>query len=134
MPSLTASWGVKTGAAIDQLHPTLQKAIPLIAQAWAGMFPEDTDGMTITSGHEGSPTDPPDVRVHGEKSKHYIPNNASGKGEAIDIRVNDVQMYKGARFIAIAWTILESNFPEIEWFLFPEAWLTPRAHIHIQFK
>jgi len=134
MPTLSASWSVKPGADLSNLHPTLQKALPLLAHSWAGMFPEDIDGMTITSGHEGAPTDPPDVRVHGEHSKHYIPNNPSGFGEAVDIRVNDVQMYKAARFVAIAWIVLESNFPEIEWFLFPEAWLTPKAHIHIQFK
>jgi hypothetical protein len=132
MATVTTTWSLKPGAEIQNLHPTLQKALPLLALVWSAMFPEDSDGMVVTSGHEGAPTDPPEKRVHGVHSKHYIANNASGFGEAIDLRVNDVQQYKAARCLHLFWTVLETNFPEVEWYIFPESWLKPNAHLHIQ--
>ena len=131
MPTLSANWSVKEGADIAHLHPTLLKAVDLLVFAWAAMFPEDKDGLNITSGHEGPDTGPD--RTHGEKSKHYPSNNSSGKGEAIDIRFNDVYQWKASLFVGIAWTILVANYGDI-WKFFPEKILTSSSHLHIQLK
>jgi hypothetical protein len=57
-------------------------------------------GVTITSGNEGYPGD----GVHHEGSKHYPQNNKSGKGEAVDIRIWDVNQQDSARRIREALT------------------------------
>lgn len=71
---------VKPEAKIDNLHPMLAAALPTIER----VFKDYDSYCTLTSGHEGSPTDLD--RVHKATSKHYIVNNKSGKGEACDFR------------------------------------------------
>jgi len=113
---------------ISKLHPNLLDTLPTIEKAWNAFFPEDIDGGTITSGHEV--TTP---LVHGEKSKHYITNNASGLGEAVDIRAHDVQQAKVTIFVGILWTTLTVIHGD-KFKIFAEGMLTGNSHIHIQLK
>ena len=121
---------IKPGVEVHDLHPSLRDSLPFLEMSWKSFFPEDTDGALITSGHEGSPTD--EHRVHGPSSKHYKQNNADGLGHAIDLRVNDVQQWKAAIWLGKAWELLNINFPNHGWKLFPENFLKESAHIHIQ--
>lgn len=114
---------------ISKLHPTLVKALPTIESAWLTFFPEDADGGTITSGHEDIAV----PRIHGDKSKHYIPNNDSGFGEAVDLRAHDVLQWKVTVFVGILWTTLTIIYGDV-FKIFAEGMLTPNSHIHIQLK
>jgi len=124
-----ALWAEKPEVESDKLHPTLKEAITLLSLLWAGTFPEDKDGMVITSGHEGHSTDPKPPRVHVVRSRHYLENGA-GEGHAIDIRLNDVSQQKAAVFLSIVWMSLVMNFGDI-WQIYPESILTPNAHLHV---
>ena len=120
---------IKPGADISHLHPNLVHANLIIDKLWGAVFPEDLDGCTITSGHEGDPTD----GVHTPTSKHYIPNCASGFGEAEDLRVNDVQQWKATVFAGVLWTVLFLAIGD-HFTIFAENILKPGAHIHVQIK
>lgn len=66
---------------IEKLHPDLKELIPKIDVLWELCFPGND--CVITSGHE-------ETAPHSVKSKHYIRNNPSGYGCAVDVRINDV--------------------------------------------
>jgi hypothetical protein len=119
----------KPGVDISKLHPELTALLPVVDNLWNAVFPDDSDGALITSGNEGSPGD----GVHGDKSKHYPANNDSGKGEAIDIRLNDVLQWKATYFCGLLMSLLSTNYPS-KYSVFCEKLLTPAAHCHIQFR
>lgn len=114
---------------ISKLHPSLVTIQSTVYHLWEAFFPEDVDGATITSGHE----DIANPRVHAPTSKHYIVNNASGFGEAFDLRAHDVQQAKVTIFVGLLWTtltVVHGDFFKI----FAEGMLTGNSHIHIQLK
>lgn len=85
-------FSVKAFAQIDNLSDEIRNAIPKIiaarraaAERWARELPDPV----ITSGHEEDINPTTGQLYHAEKSKHYIKNNPSGKGEAIDWRTRD---------------------------------------------
>ena len=103
-----------------------------IYKLWGAVFPEDADGLTITSGHEVV-MDEAGKLIHSPKSKHYIANNDSGFGEAIDIRYNDVKQAKAAIFTGIVWQVLTLSIGDL-FVMFSERMLTDSSHLHIQLK
>ena len=120
---------VKQGADISNIHPLIRRAMETTDALWLAFFPEDEDGMTITSGCEGSSGD----GVHGDKSKHYPANNASKQGEAVDVRLNDVLQWKATIFCSVLWTILTVNHGD-KFKVFAENLLKSSAHCHIEIK
>ena len=121
---------VKPGADISNLHPDIVAALKQLDLMWQAFFPEDKDGMTVTSGHEGVPGLPDSV--HGPTSKHYIVNNKSGKGEAVDIRLNDVTSRKGTVFCGWVGLALPFVIPTVKYDVFAEKILTQSAHLHLE--
>lgn len=118
---------VKTGAQIDKLHPEITRALKVIDLLWQAFFPEDISGLTITSGHEGIATD----GTHGPSSKHYLSNNISGLGEAVDIRLNDVSSRKATAFCGLVAFVLNYT-TNIHYDVFAERILTQSAHLHLE--
>ena len=118
---------IKVGARRDNLHPSLEKALVVGEQLWPLWYPEDKDGPLITSGNEGHPGD----GIHGVSSKHYPENNLSKKGEAVDLRLNDVKNGLAQSFAAnLEWILLRVHGLKVTIFL--ENILKTTAHIHIQ--
>ena len=78
--------GLKSGAQINNLDKKLEEQLRNIALLWKAFFPADTDGLTITSGCEGSKDD----GVHKPSSLHYPENSPTLLGRAIDLRTFDV--------------------------------------------
>jgi len=79
-------YSLKKGVKVDRLHPSISQRLPSLGFLWRAFFPEDEDGLTITSGHEGSPAD----KIHMLHSFHYTQNFSDEMGRAIDLRVRDV--------------------------------------------
>jgi len=120
---------IKVGARRDNLHPKLETIIAVAEALWPAWFPDDADGALITSGNEGHPGD----GVHGFSSKHYPENNASKKGEAIDLRLNDVKNGLAHNYAAaLEYTLLRVHGIQTTFLL--EKLLTPSAHLHIQLR
>lgn len=118
---------IKPGARRDNLHPTLEKVILVADQLWPLWFPGDADGAIITSGNEGHPGD----GVHGFSSKHYAENTASKKGEAVDLRLNDVKNGLAHHYAAnLEYVLFRVHGIKVTVFL--ERLLTASAHVHIQ--
>lgn len=125
-----STYNVKDGAKLDNVHKDVMIAlIDTITPYWRAYFPEDKDGLTVTSGCEGQPGD----GVHGNNSKHYPANCASTHGEAIDIRLNDVLQWKATVFCGDLFHELERRYPN-KFILFAEGILKPSAHCHIQLR
>ena len=118
---------VKQGAEISSLHPSLTKILKIADTLWGLVFPEDADGMTVTSGHEGFSGD----GVHGNKSKHYTTNSETAQGEAVDLRLNDVKNAKAHKFAFILEVLVEDVY-NIPINIFIEKELTQSAHFHIE--
>lgn len=120
---------IKPGARRDNLHPTLDQILGIVDQLWPLWYPDDADGALITSGNEGHPGD----GVHGVSSKHYAENTASKKGEAVDLRLNDVKNGLAHQFAAnLEFILLRVHGIRVSIFL--ENILKTTAHIHIQLK
>src|SRR3990172_7874262 len=68
---------LKPSVRIELLHPLLKAALVEIE----AVYNEHDSLLTITSGHEGDPSD----KVHLATSKHYLVNNC-GAGCAVDCR------------------------------------------------
>lgn len=103
----------KDGVKINLLDPMLSKELYPLAHCWVACFPLDGDGMTITSGYEGAPTD----GVHKPDSLHY-------KRRAIDIRVKDVDVDRArTTYVTLAKVLLGPDF-DVVW---------EGNHIHIEY-
>ena len=120
---------LKSGANISHIHPLLIRANLIIDRLWYAFFPEDLDGATITSGHEGNSSD----GVHVPTSKHYVVNCMSGYGEAEDFRINDVLQWKATLFCNVLWQTLFVNLGD-HFTVFAENILKQDAHVHLQIK
>ena len=93
---------------ISGLSTEMRRALGLIAVGWTITFPEDHDGLTITSAQDGK---------HMEKSKHY-------QGDAIDVRVFDVgNDTANTKFVPLIRVILGKDFDVI----------FEQDHIHIEY-
>jgi len=109
---------------ITRLHPVLKRSLTILDALWPIIYPNDADGLNITSGHE-------EISHHTEGSRHYIKNCKSGFGEAFDIRIKDVEQYKAIHVCHIFWTVIMLR-EKVDLKIYPEALLTDNAHIHIQ--
>ena len=108
------------GVDITGLDTDIALALPRLAYLWKAFFPKDADGLTITSGCEGNRTD----KVHKMASLHYKENSPSGKGRAIDIRVNDVPSATDVmKFVSCASMLLGDEYDVIH----------EGNHIHLEF-
>ncbi len=115
----------KNGVDLSHLHFTLLIVMDALDKIWNMAFPDDLDGLNITSGHE-------ETSKHSEKSKHYIHNCSSGFGEAFDCRVKDVKQADATKIGVILWMICEIRGINI--IILPEGFLTDNAHLHIQLQ
>jgi len=109
---------------ITRLHPVLKRSLTILDALWPIIYPNDEDGLNITSGHEM-------ISKHLADSKHYIRNCPSGSGEAFDIRIKDVEQHKAIHICHIFWTVIMLR-EKVDLKIYPEALLTDNAHIHIQ--
>lgn len=116
---------IKPGVDISQLHPTLEAALVVLDQIWPAFFPDDTDGLNVTSGHEHP-------SVHSDLSRHYIKNTKSGKGEAFDVRIKDVPQHEAHLVATALWIILMVRFTPQRFKIYNEGALTDNAHLHVQ--
>ena len=114
---------VKQGADITNIHPDLYKVLGILDGLWGLHFTLDTDGMTVTSGHEES-------SKHKDFSKHYIKNCKSGYGEAVDIRIKDVPQSEVFLIRSHLWELCKKRLITIK--TFEEGVFTENAHLHIQ--
>ena len=117
----------KVGVDISKIHPTIGTVLKIADELWPIVFPEDADGMVVTSGHEDV-----GARVHAAKSKHYLANSSSGMGEAVDIRANDILQYQVHKFLTLLWMLLEIRMPQQQFKMYHEGALGANSHIHIQ--
>lgn len=75
---------------VDNLSSAMVMAAQIADTVWKLMGVPH--GVTITSGCEGKPGD----GIHHKWSKHYPHNNESGQGEALDLRIWDVDAERAA--------------------------------------
>lgn len=80
-----------SGVKIDRLSPAMWGVLLIANDVWKRQGVPH--GCTITSGNEGYPGD----GVHSYKSKHYPSNNESELGEAVDLRIWDVDAEEACR-------------------------------------
>lgn len=104
---------------ITDLDVVLSDTLNQLAFLWKAFYPKDADGLTITSGCEGTKGD----GVHGKDSLHYVQNSPSGKGRAVDIRTRDVAPMDTLKFATAAGLLLGGRFDVV----------TEVDHIHIEY-
>lgn len=109
---------------IENLSPKIRKVLDLLDQLWPIIYPNDADGLNVTSGHE-------ETAKHSVTSKHYIRNCVSGTGEAFDVRTRDVEQWKAHLTCTLLWIISVLRFNTMLK-IYPEALLTENAHIHVE--
>jgi len=109
---------------IENLNPKIRKVLDLLDILWSVLYPNDADGLNVTSGHE-------ETAKHKETSKHYIWNCASEMGEAFDVRTKDVEQYKAHLTCTLLWIVSVLRFNTMLK-IYPEALLTENAHIHVE--
>jgi hypothetical protein len=118
---------LKEGTDISKLHPKLLQILKIADQLWPLIYPEDSSGLTVTSGHEGTASD----GIHSPNSKHYLQNCNSAFGEALDLRANDVVQAKLILF-ASTLDLIAHRIHNIPVKIFLENMLKDTCHIHIQ--
>ena len=113
-------YSIKEGVETKNLDPFLGSVIHSLGYLWKAVFPADPDGLSITSGHEGKAGD----GIHMSSSKHYIQNNPTGQGRAIDLRTRDIEKKDAsAKFVPMAKLMLGKDFDVV----------LEKDHIHIEF-
>lgn len=111
---------LKNGVKIEDLDPYLRQALGPLAWLWMRLFPQDPDGLTITSGHEGEVDD----GIHKPTSLHYPDNSPSGLGRAVDLRVWDVGgILHAADFVRTAKIYFGTDFDVV----------MEKDHIHFEY-
>lgn len=104
---------IKDGVKINLLEPELSSQLYRLAHLWCAIFPLDRDGLTVTSGYEGHPSD----GVHRPDSLHY-------KRRAIDLRTRDVDAARVKEyFCPMAAKLLGSDFDVV----------LESNHVHIEY-
>ena len=107
-----------------KLHPDLKELMVVIDPLWGLCF--KGNDCVLTSGHE-------ETTAHSVKSKHYIRNNPSGYGCAIDIRINDVTLNEGHNYFAMILMYIKLFFDDrVEVMI--ERIPNPDRHLHFQVK
>ena len=109
----------KESAKIELLHPELLNVLKKIDEYSLKYLDYE---ITVTSGHETT-------SKHSDRSKHYIKNNPSGFGCAIDLRINDLNIRQGLSWFVNIWGVF-INRKDI--LIIPEYFALPNRHIHIQ--
>lgn len=117
----------KDGVEYDRLHPDILEILPEIEAEYRYLLESVglvSPVMTMTSGHE-------ETSKHGKKSKHYIRNCVSGRGEAADFRMNDIPQTLATEVCGRIAKHLREERPD-KFKVFFEGCLTSNAHLHIQ--
>jgi hypothetical protein len=113
-------YSIKKGVELAEMDPAMNSAIDRLADLWRVLFPEDKDGLTITSGCEGEPGD----HIHHYMSLHYKDNTPTGQGRAIDLRTWDVGMKAVQdKFVAAAKATLGPDYDVV----------VEKDHIHVEY-
>ena len=109
---------------INKLHPDLVELLVVIEKLWDLCF--SGNDCVLTSGHEESSS-------HSVKSRHYIYNNPSGYGCAIDIRINDVTLSDAHYYTTMIIMYIKLFFDDrVDVFL--EGIPKVERHLHFQVK
>ena len=121
---------LKNGVNISKIHPDFKELIPKIDTLWELCFPGND--LVITSGHEEIKNSQGKLE-HTVLSKHYIHNNPSGYGCAIDVRINDVTLNEGHYYLLMVMMFIKLFFDDrIEVII--EKIPQIERHLHFQVK
>lgn len=118
---ITYSVGVsaKLRVETDKVSPAIWRVLEPLACLWRVVFPNDADGLTITSGCETSAT-------HRAPNTLHYPNNSPDQlGRAFDLRVIDVDKNRVvSTFIPLAKQLVLDDGYDI---------IFEKDHVHFEF-